>query len=101
MSISWADIQTQLEQRQISLAANAKLVQDSRKIQSGDVFVALKGHEQDGAAPDIDIDFFGLGAEQHLSKRTHLYALLGMQTTDVAGSETDTDVFLVGAKHKF
>ncbi len=50
MSISWADIQTQLDQRQISLAANAKLVQDSRKIQPGDVFVALKGYEQDGAA---------------------------------------------------
>lgn len=46
----WHQVESKLEQAQISLAASARLVQDSRNIVFGDVFVALKGIEQDGAA---------------------------------------------------
>lgn len=46
----WHQIETQLKQAQVDLAPASRLVQDSRNITAGDVFVALKGIEQDGAA---------------------------------------------------
>ena len=46
---NWQQIEHTLSQASISIAASARLIQDSRNVCSGDVFVALNGLEQDGA----------------------------------------------------
>lgn len=89
-----SDIATPADQTAFVLSAYAMMDQTKFEFQ-----FAQSNHEK-GAA-EIDIDFLGLGAEQHLSKRTNLYAMLGMRTVDVGGTETDSDIFMVGAKHKF
>lgn len=50
MLTSWTEIQTTLKTRDIVLSADARLLQDSRAIATGDVFVAIKGLSQDGSA---------------------------------------------------
>lgn len=47
---SWQQIQQTLDNSGIELQSTTRLVQDSRNVISGDIFVALKGIEQDGAA---------------------------------------------------
>lgn len=49
MLTSWHDIQSQLLTQGVTVSERAKLVQDSRQVDTGDVFVALKGFNQDGA----------------------------------------------------
>lgn len=90
-----SDITNPAEQTALLLSAYAMMDQTKFEIQ-----YAQSNHEKTGFS-DYDIDFIGLGAEQHLSKRTNLYAVLGMQTVDNGGAETDSDIFMVGAKHTF
>lgn len=47
--ISWQQIEQELTKAQVSLEPSARLIQDSRNIEQGDVFVALKGIDLDGA----------------------------------------------------
>ena len=49
MLTSWDEVAELLAEEQFALSADAKLAQDSRQIEPGDVFVAIVGHEQDGA----------------------------------------------------
>ena len=50
MLTSWQEITRVLAAKQVELSADAKLVQDSRQLRLGDVFVAIVGHAMDGAA---------------------------------------------------
>lgn len=49
MLTNWSDIKAHLLRQNVKIPADAKLVQDSRKLQPGDVFVAIVGHQTDGA----------------------------------------------------
>jgi predicted porin len=58
-------------------------------------------HEQTGVV-DVDISSLGIGAEQFVSERTSLYTGYTMRSLEVASAPSvDTDIFMVGAKHKF
>lgn len=92
-----SDIANPAEQTAFLLSSYVMMDQTKFELQ-----FAQSNHESDAfGAPDVDIDFLGLGAEQHLSKRTMVYGVYGTQTTDVDGAESDDDVILVGAQHKF
>lgn len=47
---NWQQIEAVLVQAGVAISASSRLIQDSRNIVAGDVFVALKGFAQDGAA---------------------------------------------------
>lgn len=49
MLTSWLDVEQHLIRNNVRIPQHAKLVQDSRKLNQGDIFVAIVGHEQDGA----------------------------------------------------
>lgn len=48
--ISSSQVLTELQKAQVLLGPSVRLLQDSRQLQPGDIFVAINGHEQDGAA---------------------------------------------------
>ena len=49
MLTSWEDIAQQLHREGVVLRSDARLIQDSRQLLPGDLFVAVRGTQQDGA----------------------------------------------------
>ncbi|NVK26215.1 MAG: UDP-N-acetylmuramoyl-L-alanyl-D-glutamate--2,6-diaminopimelate ligase [Gammaproteobacteria bacterium] len=47
---NWLAIENTLQKAQVNIEPSARLIQDSRNIKAGDIFVALKGLDQDGSA---------------------------------------------------
>ncbi len=47
---NWQDIEQQLKKAQVVLEPSARLIPDSRQVEAGDIFIATKGFDQDGAS---------------------------------------------------
>jgi|GEM_PF-247526 len=91
-----SDVANPLEQTALVLSAYAQMDQTKFEFQLGQSKV-----EQDNNSINFDTKFAGVGVEQQLSERTNVYAIAARENNDNGTVEVDTDVLLVGAKHKF